>query len=120
MLCGCGCAFIVVELEAHHHLVHDSVGVVEAHFVNRYSSFSEFKVNFTEFMFEIVPCFVRWVGEFPHPDVIFEDSLPVEDNKGEVYCLTLSQLGFSRSCIFNQAVDGVEDDVNWLGRIVDY
>ena len=41
-------------------------------------------------MFKIVSRFLRLVSAFPHPDVAFEDSLPVEDNEGEVYCLTLS------------------------------
>ena len=43
-----------------------------------------------EAVFKIVPCFVCLVGAFPHPDVVFGDSLPVEDNEGKVYCLTLS------------------------------
>ena len=90
VLCGCGCAFILVDLEAHHYLVHNGVGIVESQFVNCSSSFSELKVIFTEVMFKIVPCFVRLVGAFPRPDVVFEDSLPVEDNEGEVYFLTLS------------------------------
>ena len=120
MLCGCGCAFVLINLEARHHLVHDGVGVVEDQFGNCYSSFSEFKVSFMEVMFKIVSCFVRLVGAFSHPDVVFEDSLPVENKKGEVCCLTLSQLFFVRSCLFNQGVDGVEDDVNWLGRVVDH
>ena len=46
--------------------------------------------------------------------------MPVEDDKGEVYCLTLSQFCFGLSCVFNQVVDGVEDDVNWLGWVIDY
>ena len=57
VLCGCGCAFILVDLETRHHLVHDGVGVAEAQFVNLSSSFSEFKVSFTEVMFENFPCF---------------------------------------------------------------
>ena len=120
MLCGCGCAFVFVDLEAHHHLVHDGVGVVESQFVNCTSSLSEFKVIFAEVIIKIVSCFVRSVGAFPRPDVVFEDSLPVEDNEGEVNCLNLSQFCFNRSCVFNQVVDGVEDNVNWLGRIVDH
>ena len=59
MLCGFFCAFILVELEARHHMVHDGIGVEEAQFVNRSSSFYEFKVSFTEVMFENFPCFVR-------------------------------------------------------------
>ena len=57
MLCGCGCALVFVNLEAHHHLVHDGVGVVEAQFINCPSSLSEFKVSFAEAMFEIFPMF---------------------------------------------------------------
>ena len=30
VLCGCGCAFVLVELEVRHHLIHDGVGVVES------------------------------------------------------------------------------------------
>ena len=90
VLCGSGCAFILVNLEAFHHLVHDGVGVVEDQFVYCSSSFSEFKVIFTEVMFKIVPCFVRVVGAFPRPDVVFEYLLPFHDNEVKVYCLTLS------------------------------
>ena len=90
VFCGCGCAFVLVDLEARHHLIHNGVGVVESQFVNCSSSFSEFKVSFTEVMFKIVPCFVRLVGAFPRPDVVFEDLFPVKDNEGVVYCLTLS------------------------------
>ena len=63
---------------------------MEAQFVNCSSGFSEFKVSFTEVVFKIFLCFVRLVGAFPRPDVVFEDSFPVEDNKGKVYSLTLS------------------------------
>ena len=94
MLCGCGCgcgyAFVLVDLEARHHLIHDSVGVVEAQFVNSSSGFSDLNVSFTEVVFKIVPCFIRLVGAFPRPYFVFEDFLPVEDNKGKVYCLNLS------------------------------
>ena len=90
MLCGCGCAFVFVYLEARHHLVHNGVGVVKAQFINYPSSFSEFKVSFSEVKFEVVPHFVRLVCALPRSDVIFEDLLPVEDNEGEVDCLTLS------------------------------
>ena len=48
-------------------------------------------MSFTEVMFKVVTCFVRLVGAFPRSDVVFEDSLPVKDNKGEVYCLNLRQ-----------------------------
>ena len=107
MLCGCCCAFILVDLEARHHLVHDGVGVVEAQLVNCSSNLSGLKVRFTEVMSKIVPCFVCLVGAFPRPDVVFEDSLPVEDNEGEVCCLNMSEFCFGRSCVFNQVVDGV-------------
>ena len=42
----------------------------------------------------------------------------MQDNEGEVYCLTLLYLYFSRSCVFDQIVDGVEDEVDWLFRIL--
>ena len=90
MLCGYGCAFVLVNLKARHHLIHYGVGVVEAQFVNCSSGFSEFKVRFTEVVFKFFLCFVLLVDAFPRPDVVFEDSLPVEDNEGKVYCLTLS------------------------------
>ena len=47
-------------------------------------------MSFAEVMFEIVPCFVGLVCGLSHGDVIFEDSLPVDDNEGEVDCLILS------------------------------
>ena len=71
-------------------------------------------------MFEIVPSFLRLVCALTRSDVIFEDLLPVENNKGEVDCQTLIQLCFYCSCISNQVVNGVEDDVNELVRIVDH
>ena len=73
MLCGCGCALAFVDLDAHHHLVHNGVGVVEAQFIHFPSNFPEFKVSFSEVIFEIVSCFVRLVCTFPRPDVVFED-----------------------------------------------
>ena len=90
VLCGCGCAFVLVDLEARHHLIHDGVSVVEAQFVNCSSGFSKFNVSFMEVVLKIVPCFVCLVGAFPLPDVVFEDLLSVEDNEGKVYCLTMS------------------------------
>ena len=89
VLGGGGCAFVLVDLEVHHNLIYDGVGVVEAQFVNPSASFPEFKVSFTEVVLEVIPCFVRHIGEFPRLDVVFESSLSVEDNKGKVYCLTL-------------------------------
>ena len=34
--------------------------------------------------------------------------------------LRIKRARFGRSCVFNQVVDGVEDNVNGLGRIIDY
>ena len=90
VLCGYGCAFVLVNLEARHHLIHDGVGILEAQFVNCSSCFSYFKVSFKEVVFKTFPWFVCLAGAFPSPDVVFEYSLPVEDNEGEDYCLTLS------------------------------
>ena len=73
VLCGCGCALLLVDVEAHHHLIHDGLGFLEAQFVNFSSGFSEFKVSFMEVVFKIFPCFVRLVDAFPLPDVFFED-----------------------------------------------
>ena len=84
-----GCTFVLVNLEVHHHLIYDGVGVVEAQFVNSSAGFPKFKVSFAEVMLEFIPCFVRRIGAFPRPDVVFESSLYVEDNEVEVYCLTL-------------------------------
>ena len=42
-----------------------------------------------EVVLEVIPCFVIRIGAFPRPDVVFKDLLFVEDNEGEVYCLTL-------------------------------
>ena len=81
---------VFVDLKARNNLVHNDVCVVEAKFINRTSCFSEFKVSFAEVMFEVVPCFVRLVCVLPRSYFIFEDSFPVEDNEGEVDCLTLS------------------------------
>ena len=89
VLSGGGCALVLVNLEAHHHLIYDCVGVVEAHFVNCYASFPEFKVSFLEVVPKVIPCFVLCIGAFPRPDVVFEYSLSVEDKKGKVYFLTL-------------------------------
>ena len=90
VLWRCGCAFVLVDFEARHHLIHDGVGVVEYQFVNCSSGFYEFKVSLTGVVFKIVPYFARLVGAFSRLDVVFEYSLPVEGNGGEVYCLTLS------------------------------
>ena len=119
VLCGCGCALFFVNFEARHHLVHDGVGVVESQFINCRSSLSEFKVSFAEVMFEISACLVLVFCAFPRPYVVFEDTLPVQYDKVEVYCLNLSQLCFCVYCILYQVVNGVEYDVNWLGLVVD-
>ena len=89
MFCGCGCAFFLVDLEVRHHLIYDGIGIAEAQFFNCSTGFPEFKVSFSEVVSEVIPCFVRRIGAFPRPDVVFEYSFSVEDNKGEVYCLDL-------------------------------
>ena len=89
MLGGGGCAFVLVDLEARHHLIYNAVDVVESQFVNRFAGFSELKVSFSEVVFEVIPCFVRHIGMFPRLYIVFKNSLFVEDSKGEVYCLTL-------------------------------
>ena len=91
---------------------------MESQFINCSSSFPEFKVSFSEVMFEVIPCFVRRIVAFPCLDVVFEDSLFVGDNKGRVYCLTLGNFNLGQSFVFNQVVDGFEDEGDWLGRIV--
>ena len=89
MLGGGGCAFVLINLEAHHNLIYSGVGVVKSQFVNRAVGLPEFKVSFSEVVLEVVLCFVCRIGAFPRPDVVFENSLSVEDNKGGVYRLTL-------------------------------
>ena len=89
VLGGGGCAFVLFDLEARHHLIYVGVGVVEAQFVNSSAVLPDLKVRLSEVVFEVIPCFVRRVGVFPHLDVVFENSLFLEDNEGEVYCLTL-------------------------------
>ena len=81
--------FVLVNFYARHHLIYNSVGIVEAQFVNCSAGFPKFKVSSSEVVIEVIPCFVRWIGAFPRPDVVFENLLSVEDNKGEVYFLTL-------------------------------
>ena len=90
VLGGGGCAFILVNLEARHHLIYDGVGVVKYQFVNCADGFREFKASFSVVVTEVFPYFIRQIGAFPRPDVVFEDSFSAEDNKGEVYRLTLS------------------------------
>ena len=80
MLGGYGCALVLVDLRARHNLIYNGVGVVEAQFVNHSAGFPVFKLSFLEVVFEVIPCFVRRVGAFPRLDVVFEDSLFVEDN----------------------------------------
>ena len=75
MLGDGGCEFVLIDLEARHHLIYDGVGIVGAQFINRSTSFPDFKVSFSEVMFEVIPCFVLRIGAFPCPDVVFENSL---------------------------------------------
>ena len=89
MLGGGGCAFVFVNFEAHHHLIYDGVGVVEANFINRSASLSELKVSFLEVVLENFPILVRQSGAFPRTDVVLKISLFVEDNESEVHFLTL-------------------------------
>ena len=91
MLGGGSCAFVLVDLEALHHFIYDGVDVLESQFVNHYASFSDLRVSFSEVVFEIIPFFIRLICAFPRTDVVFENSLFVEDNKGKVYCLTLGE-----------------------------
>ena len=77
MLCVCVSALVFVGLEARHHLVQNGVGSVEAKFINCTSCFSDFKVSFAEFMFEVVPRLVCLVCALTCSDVIFEDLLLV-------------------------------------------
>ena len=69
-----------VDLEAHHHLIYDGVGVVESKFANRSAGLSELKLIFSEVVLEIIPIFVCRSGAFPRTDAVFENSLFVEDN----------------------------------------
>ena len=89
MLCGCGRAFVFVDLEARHNLIDNDVGVVEAVFIDVASFFSEFEASFAEVMLEVEPRLVYVVCTFPRADVIFEDTLVVKDDKGEVDCFAL-------------------------------
>ena len=89
MLCGCGHAFVFVDLEARHHLIENGVGVVEADFIDGASSFSEFKVSSAEVVLEVGPSVVYVFCTFPSADVIFEYLLFVQDDEGEVDFLAL-------------------------------
>ena len=89
VLGGSGCAFALINLEARHHFIYDCIGVVEDLFVNCSVGFPELTVSFLEVVIEVIPCFVRRIGAFPRPDVVFVDLLSVEDNEGKVYSLTL-------------------------------
>ena len=89
VLGGGACAFALIDLEGHHHFIYDCICVVEDNFVNCSVGFPEFRVSFSEVVIGVIPCFVHRIGAFPRPDVVFEDLLSMEDNKGEVYCLTL-------------------------------
>ena len=80
VLGGCGCVLLLVDLGVHHNLIYNGVGIVEAQFVNRSAGFPVFKVSFLEVVFEVIPYVVCRIGAFPRPNVVFEDSLFVEDN----------------------------------------
>ena len=77
VLCGCGRAFVFVDLEAHHNLVDNGVGAVEDEFIDGISVLSEFKISFAEVVLEFLPRFVCLVSAFPRSDVIFEYPLLV-------------------------------------------
>ena len=64
--------FVLVDLEALHHLINDDVGVVEAQFFNGFVGFPELKMSLLEVVFQVIPCFVRQIGDLSRPDVIFE------------------------------------------------
>ena len=72
-----------------HHLIDNGVGVVEADFIDGASYLLEFKVSFSEVVLEFGPRLVCVVCTFPCSDVIFEDPLFIQDDKGEVGCLAL-------------------------------
>ena len=80
MLCGCGHAFVFVNLEARHHLIDNGVGVVESKLINGSSCFLEFKVTFAEVLLEVGPRIVCVVCKFSCADVILEDLLCVQDD----------------------------------------
>ena len=73
VLVGCGCVFVLVDLEAHHNLIYDGVGIVKAQFVNRAAGFPEFKVSLSEVVLEVVPCFVCRIGALTLTYVVYED-----------------------------------------------
>ena len=77
VLCECGSAPVVVDLESRHHLIHNGVGVVKPDFIYCTYCLYEFKESFAEVIFEVIPRFVRLVCALPLLDAIFEDSLPV-------------------------------------------
>ena len=80
MLVGSGCAFVLIALEARHHLIYNGVGVVEAQLVNCSAGLPEFKVSFSVVVLEVIPCFVFRVGAFPRLDFVFGNELSMEDN----------------------------------------
>ena len=69
MLCGCGRAFVFVDLEARNHLIDNGVGVVEAKFIDGASCFSDFKVSFAEVVLEFETRLVCVVCTFSCSDV---------------------------------------------------
>ena len=88
-MCGCGHAFVFVDLEARHHLIDNGGGVVEAKFIDGAFCFSEFNVSFAEVVLEVGPRLVYVVFTFPCADVIFEDPFFIQEDEGEVDCLAL-------------------------------
>ena len=70
-------------------MIDNGVGIVEAEFIDGASCFLEFKVSFAEVVLEVGPHLVCVVCTFPCADVIFEDPLFVQDDKGKVDCLDL-------------------------------
>ena len=75
MLGSGACAFIFINLEAHHNLIYNGVGILESKFIDRSACFSELKVSFSEVVLEMFPIFVRRSGAFPRTYVVFEHLL---------------------------------------------
>ena len=65
MLCGCGHAFVFVDLEARHHVIDNGVVVVEAEFIDGASCFLEFKMSIAEVVIEFGPRLVCVDFTFP-------------------------------------------------------
>ena len=120
MLCGCGHAFVFINLEARHHLINNGIGVLEDELVDGAYCFSEFKVIFAEVVLEVGPRLVCVVCTFSCADVIFEDPLFLQDDKGEVDCLDLGQFHFFYSCVFHQVVNRGEYYFDGLYWVIDH